>query len=422
MAVVRAQVEANEIEAIVRKLPTLFDRDDTWYSQIEKKNVEIVSDRDMRVPLEIRPGGNFGMFDPDGGDMGRGDGPTFDKAIVNVVHFKHGVEWTSRAEWATDSSRKAILDTVKHNIAKSMPEFRRHVDSLYMTAGNGVLATVTTVNTTGPNDIVTATTDGFGVRLLRFGQFVHVFSADLQTKRTTGEGTRIVAYDLPNKTVELNPQVTGIVATDVIVVGGSSIPATDPVSLLGVPYHNNASSVGEWLGFDRSTTPEIRSNEVDAAGSSLALPFARLAVNKIGDRLGIDRLRTKLQAWTHPAQVQSYEELGQLAIQIHKTTQDEGLNLYYGENMQLAGAPLKKHFSWDRTRIDFNDMDLWGRAEMHPASMWKDRNGNRFFPIRGASGGVAAAQIFYLTASIQAFHCNPVANSFISNLAVPSGY
>ena len=73
-----AQVLGVELERVSPKVPTLFDRDDVFYSSIEKRNVETISSRDMRVPLELRPGGKFGHYDPDGGDLGRGTGPVFD--------------------------------------------------------------------------------------------------------------------------------------------------------------------------------------------------------------------------------------------------------------------------------------------------------------------------------------------------------
>ena len=65
-----AQVVGAELERVLPKVPTLFDRDDVFYSQLDKKPVEVISSRDMRIPLELRPGGKTGYYDPDGGDMG----------------------------------------------------------------------------------------------------------------------------------------------------------------------------------------------------------------------------------------------------------------------------------------------------------------------------------------------------------------
>jgi len=89
--------------------------------------------------------------------------------------------------------------------------------------------------------------------------------------------------------------------------------------------------------------------------------------------------------------------------------------------MQLAGAPVKTSYSWDKTRIDFVVADVWGRAEMHPADFYTV-DGRRIFEIRGSSGGVATSQIFYITASFNLFVSNPAVCSYISGLTVPTGY
>lgn len=411
-----SQVVGTEIERVSPKVPTLFDRDSVFFATIEKRDVEKISARDMRIPLEIRPGGNFGHYDPDGGDLGLGDGPTFDKAVVNTVHLRHAIQWTKKAEWATDDARKAVLNTFRHLMAKSMSEFRRQVDSLTMTGGDGVVANITSVSTAAGVDTYTCTTDGFGVRLLRFGQTVNIYNSALSTNRTVGAERKISALDLVNKTFSI-PAVTGAIATDKVVISGLS--ATPPVSLLGVPYHHTNASTGTWLGFTRSATPEIRANRVSAAGN-LALSHARLAMNKIGDRVGIENGFNPV-AWMHPCQKQAYEQLGQLVSVISKTAKEDSLNMYFGDNMQLAGAPIKTSFSWDKTRIDFVITDVWGRAELHPAGFY-EVDGRKMFEIRGASGGVAASQVFYLVASFNFFVNNPAACAYIDGLTVPTGY
>jgi hypothetical protein len=147
-----------------------------------------------------------------------------------------------------------------------------------------------------------------------------------------------------------------------------------------------------------------------------------LAINKIGDRLGEEAMSKKLKAWMHPCQVQAYEELGMLASVINKEAKEEGLNMYFNENMQLAGAPVKKHFSWDKTRIDFLVMDYIKRAEFHPCGFMKDANGLTKFQLRGASGGMGAGAITYIVASWNMYVEIPAAMSYISSLTTPSGY
>jgi hypothetical protein len=72
-------------------------------------------------------------------------------------------------------------------------------------------------------------------------------------------------------------------------------------------------------------------------------------------------------------------------------------------------------------RIDFIVDQLWGRGEILPIGFYKT-DGRNIFEIRGASGGVATADIFYMVAGFQTFVSNPAGTSYIDNLAVPSGY
>jgi len=416
MAVVESQVAATELEKVIPKVRMLFERDDKFYAHIKKRDVEKISHRQMRVPLELRPGGSFQYFNPDGGDLGRGGGPTFDKAVLNCVFLSENIEYTKLTQWATDDARKSIINAVRRLTATALDEMRRQLDSQLMQAGDGVIGVITTDTPAGGSNVLSLTTDGFGARLMRFGQTVQVWDTTLTIKR--GEG-KVTLYDVENKSISLTPQVAGVVPGDKIVTAGLAAPAALP-ALFGVPYHHSNASTGTWLGFSRSTTPEIKANRINAGGAGLSLPLARLAMNKIGNRVGIDN-NFNPTAWLHPAQLAAYEEIGQLVSTITKTTKDEGLNMYFGNNMQLAGASTKASFSWDKTRIDFIVDEVWGRAEILPIGFYTT-DGRKIFEIRGPSGGVATAEIFYMVVGMQTFVSNPAACSYIDNLAVPVGY
>lgn len=420
-----ASVLATELERVETKIPILFDRDSTFFSQIEKRPGEIVSEIAMRQPLEISPGGTSGHWSSDGGDMGVGGLPFYDKAEINTVEYLHRLAWTTRRKWATDSTRKAVVNAFRRDLASGMKEMRRNVDSLIMTAGNGVLGTITNVTTNTPvgSDTITLTTDGFGARLLRKNNRYNIWDPTLTILRNaTGLANEptITYYDLANKTIQVSPSNAAYQNGDLIVSGGLPMQVSPPISFLGVPYHHSNSSTGTWLGFNRATTPEIRANRV-AAGGVLALQMPRLALNKVGDRVGIDNT-WKGAAWMHPCQVAAYEELGQEVIRIDKSAKEEGLNMYFNDNMQIAGAPMRKSYSWDKTRIDFVDYSVWGRAEFYPAQWYKDENGNRYFVQYGTSGGISANNLAYIVCSFNTYVNNPAACTYIDTLTVPSGY
>lgn len=416
MAVIESQVAALELERVLPKIRVLFERDDKFYANIKKRDVEKISNRQMRVPLELRPGGSFQYFNADGGDLGRGGGPTFDKAVLTSVFVSENIEYTKLTQWSTDDERKSITNGIRRLTATALDELRRQLDAQMMQAGNGVIGTVTTDTPAAGSNVITLTTDGFGARLIRYGQTVQVFDTTLATLRGSGV---ITQWDVENKTVSITPQIAGVVATDLIVTNGITSPTSLP-ALYGVPYHHSNASTGTWLGFSRSATPEIRSNRVNAGGAGLSLPLPRLAMNKIGNRVGIDN-SFKPNAWMHPCQKQAYEEIGMLVSIIQKSAKEEKLNMYFGDGMQMAGADVKDSFNWDKTRIDFVTDEVWGRGEILPIGFYTT-DGRKIFEIRGPSGGVMTADIFYMVNGMQTFVSNPAATAYIDVLAVPTGY
>ena len=111
-----------------------------------------------------------------------------------------------------------------------------------MTSGTGILATGSAVSAaggaSGGDRWTVAATDGFGVRLLRFGQDVGIFDSTLATKR--GEVT-IDYYDLANRIVDTTPALAGVTNGDMLVTSG--LTAT-PVGMYGVPYHHSNAFIG----------------------------------------------------------------------------------------------------------------------------------------------------------------------------------
>jgi hypothetical protein len=416
MAVVESQVAGLELERVIPKIRVLFERDDKFYANIKKRDVEKISNRQMRVPLELRPGGSFQYFNADGGDLGRGGGPTFDKAVLTSVFVSENIEYTKLTEWSTDDERKAVTNGVRRLTATALDELRRQLDAQMMQSGDGVIGVISAVSTAGGVDTYTLGTDGFGARLMRYGQTVQVFDTTLAVLRGSGVITK---WDVENKSIDVTPAVAAAAATDKLVTNGIANPTALP-ALYGVPYHHSNASTGTWMGFSRSATPEIRANRVNGLNAALTLPLPRLAMNKIGNRVGLDNT-FKPTAWLHPCQKQAYEEIGQLVSIIHKMPKEEGLNMYFGDGMQMAGASLKDSFNWDKTRIDFIVDEVWGRGEILPIGFYTT-DGRRIFEIRGPSGGVATADIFYMVVGMQTFVSNPAACAYIDALAVPTGY
>lgn len=415
MALTNAQVVALQLEKVRRKLPILYERDDTFFSLIQKRDVERVSTRTARIPLQVSPGGNFGYASFDGGDLGRGSGTTYDFAQITPVGLRFAVEITKLVEYATNASDKAVEDAAKRNVADAMKQFRHDIDASLQTAGNGVLGTVATVNL-GTNTL-TLTDAPFGARLIRTNQNVQVYDSTLTTNR--GEFTAQAVTNSLGVTptvVAAGALPAGTSAGDLLVVDGVS--GASPTFIYGIPYHHNSATAGSWMGISRSQ-PYAVANGVNANNAALTLPVLRLAFNQVRQAIGVDSLGNLV--WHgHPTQVAAYEELGFVISEIEKGGANQDLDLLF-RNKTIGGVRIKENIHADISRLDLVNLETWGRVEWLPIDYY-EIGGQTVFPVYGVSGGIAASYLFYLVTGVQFFVDNPRAISSVTSLAVPAGY
>lgn len=419
-AMVNADTVAVQLEKVRSRIPLLYERDTdgTFFSKVEKKG-DKVSSRNMRIPLQLRPGGRGGLFSPDGGGMGRGTATKYDVAQVTPVHLKFGVEINKLAEWATDSGEKAVEQVAKKEVKNSMAQFRSFIDKLCQRPSTGQLGTVAGV----VGSVITLGASNFKAdQVFHVGQAVVFADAGLTTLRNSGALATITAVDRLNGKLTVDAVPGAVVNTDVILLEGSTVGAGSITStaLFGIPYHQSNAQTGTWLNLNRANYPETWAPAVNASSGPLALSQVRLALNSIRATLGLDAIKT-LTAYTHIAQEDAYESLGIVISEIIKQgSSDQELDLFFG-NKKMAGVPITCSFNADPTRIDFLDFSAWGRAVMKDVDLY-EVGGNTVFPIYDTTGGLAAAVIYYYITSFQLFTENPRRGSYIYSLAVPSGY
>src|SRR3954469_17663571 len=94
-----ANVIALQLEKVRKKLPLLYERDDILLTMIQQRgDVEKVSSRQMRLPLQTQSGGVAGQASMDGDDLGRGSGTKYDFATVTPIFFRFATEITKLVE------------------------------------------------------------------------------------------------------------------------------------------------------------------------------------------------------------------------------------------------------------------------------------------------------------------------------------
>lgn len=321
----------------------------------------------------------------------------------------------SGGEYATNATDKAVEDAAKRNVADAMKQFRRDIDAALQTAGNGVLATVATVNT-GTNTL-TLNEAPFGARLIRTNQNIQVYDPTLTTNR--GEITAQAVTNSLGATPTLvasGALPAGTAAGDVLVVDGVS--GASPTFIYGIPYHHNSATSGSWMGISRSQ-PYAVANGVNANNAALTLPVLRLAFNQVRQAIGVDSLGNLI--WHgHPTQVAAYEELGFVISEIEKGGANQDLDLLF-RNKTIGGVRVKENIHADVSRLDLVNLETWGRVEWLPIDYY-EIGGQTVFPVYGVSGGIAASYLFYLVTGVQFFVDNPRAISSVTSLAVPAGY
>jgi hypothetical protein len=417
-----AQTIALQLEKVRDKVPLLYERDDVLLTMIQQRgDVEKVSSRNMRLPLQVNPGGKAGSYNADGGDLGRGSGTSYDVAQISPIFFRFAIEISKLVEYATNAREKAIENATKREVANGMKQFRAFLDKLIQTGGNGVLGTIASVG--GSTFTMTVPT---GAALVYVGQTIQIYDPTLTTNRNTAAGvvTTVLAADPVNaQTITVDNVPTGTSANDVIVHDG--LTGSQPVSLFGLKYHQNNATTGTWLNLNRATYPQqLATPRVNGGNSALVPGYVRLAINKVRKALGIAQLG-KLIAYTSVEQEHAWENLGITISQIIKEGGSGGrtsdLDLLFSGRKTMSGIPIKSSINADQTRVDFLDLSHWGRAVMKDIDYF-EIGGQTVFPIYGTSGGIAAAFIFYFDTGFQVWNDSPRSGSYVDTLARPSGY
>ena len=214
-----ANVIALQLEKVRDKVPLLYERDDILLTMIQQRgDVEKVSSRNMRLPLQVNPGGKAGSYNADGGDLGRGSGTQYDVAQVSPIFFRFAIEITKLVEYATTGRERAIENAAKREVANGMKQFRSFLDKLMQTAGNGVLGTISSIASTTFTMTVPS-----GAALVYPGQTIQVYDSTLTTNRNVAASvtTTVTAADpVTAQTITVDNVPAGTVATDVIVHDG----------------------------------------------------------------------------------------------------------------------------------------------------------------------------------------------------------
>jgi hypothetical protein len=397
----------------------LFLQDHTLFDKIQQgKNLQRISSRAMRVPLDIIPGGSPSQINPDGGPLGRGSAIYSDYGQITSVYFDTALEWTMLMDAATDSKEKAIESSVKKTLKGGITTMRTFIESLLNTDGSGTLDTVSSVS----GSTITVATNA---NQFKGNWQVDVWSALGGTKR--GTFTVFTVDGIANQITATGPlPATGgaTQAGDLLLVHGA--PGIANSSLAGIETYQVDSNTGMFLQLPRSSYPGMLKTPHVAAGNSPLTPqMIRLLQARMRMQAGIETPNVEGGIWhMNQDQESAWENVGLVVTQVIQNQ----LGGSASEDMlkrtapkRMGDLPILCSLNAQPGRTDLLILNHWGRAETQKLGPYES-GGQTVFPAYGSDGSVATSNLSYLVCGFNVYLDNPRAGGFIDGLLLPNGF
>ena len=409
-----------QMEKVRDKLQDLFETSSLLSSAIKKgAETETVSTRDYRIPLVVASGGDYGTFNPDGGDMGRGSGMQAVHMISAFFTTKLAFELTDLQMNATAKSDIAVAKVFAKTISSAMKMFQAYDDFAFHRPADAVIGIGTAHANVGGVSVYTLDST-FATQLFRRGMPVHVYDTTLATQRTTpGSAPRVTAVDIPNNKVTLSALIGSAASTDKITFDG--VVGATPTWKHGLPYFASSTSSGNLLSLSKSANPEIISSYVNAASNGLLPAYGLALLDQMTQRR--DDIG-KLKGVAHQKQRNAWYIQGIQISEWQRGKSDEMIDIVPKVGNGTAGFTfcgidhmIDKH--QNRSRIDWIDFSTFGRM-INKELDYHTVEGRKLFELRGTSGGVAAGMLFYLEQHEDWYNSDPGSLGYIDNLTIPS--
>lgn len=392
---------------------------------ISKGEVEIVGERDYRIPFKTTFGGRLGHYDNQLGDMGRGSSPQGNVMLQSFYSMRLNFEFDALQIKATTNKSVAVQNPFLQCIADGFREFELLWDKVIHNNGTAVLATSNAYSTATGVSVYTMT-NTFGTQLLRRGQYYSIYDATLTTLRSSGTlyATQI---NTGARTMTLNGIVPNGASGDLICFEGVS--GASPAGPRGLAYWISAATSGTTAGINRANEYEIISKSVSGTNG-----LTVETVMALWDRILMDRGEVpNLMGLCAPAQ-RAYAYSQMVALQTSFMDSGDKIGNLFDRLPKLKG---REFFMWggvphyvdihsDATTNNYIVPSDFGRARLAPTGFYetpgKSGQDARFIQIYGGSGGPAAGVWFGLTKDDDMYCLNPGQQGLINNLPLGSLY
>jgi hypothetical protein len=386
----------------------------------KKGEVEMIGERDYRIPAETIPGGDAGTYDPQGGDMGRGSMPQGLAMIQSYFPFRLNYELDKLSIKATTNT--GIKNPFTLCVSRAYKEFMLYRDKWNHGDGTATLATATAHSSSSGVSVYTLDSV-FSAQLLRRGQPVTVYNNGLTTLNTAA--LRIAGINSAAPSVTLNGVVPSAAATDKICFAGVS--GASPTGPRGLAYWISSATSGTTANINRANESQIISKSTNAASA----PYIVEHVMGLYDQILNDRgeVAQELLGVCAPAQrAAAYNNIMSIQNILLDSTKAQAVDrlpqLKGRDSFMYGNVPHYVDIHHDKTKVNFIVPRMWGMARLSDADFFetdgKSGPDARFIQIYGGSGGPAAATWFGLTVEENPYTIDPGSQGLVYNLPLPA--
>lgn len=409
-----AQALQSELEHVRMQLETEFQLDAGLWGEIEDKteSIDDISMRQVRLPVSMAQPGFFNQFNPDGGDLGVGNGLITDAFLISPTFLEQGIGWTWLTEIAASGGKKSVKDIVKELHDKAMMMFKSNLDAtLAASDGSGFLDTVVST----ANGQITVN----NANLFQDQGIYQGYSAG-----GAFQGTFQVSYtDATNNLLNVQGGIPGAIGAGTkLYISGSSTTASS--CLMGIPGLQQQSNTGVFQGINRVTYPGRLTTPQIGSGSpgSLTQLIARRMLNAIKTAMGKEYTKNqRIVFHGNLDQATAWELVGVAVSQViqNQLKGTSSQDMLQKEMPQtIAGREYFENIHGVPGRLDALCLDCWGKVTIQEIDYYSN-NGNTVFPQYGGSGGIATSSLAYLVWGGQVFNMNTRAGSYATGLTQP---
>ena len=418
-----AQTFALQHEKVRPQLSLLYQLDATLWNEIKSRtDIEVVSSRPTRVPLELLAGGTFTSNSPDGQDIGTGSAPVTDFMTLVPTYFFQCSQWTKQAEISTNSDQKAIEDYSKLLMKRAMENFNTYMEAVFTQGdGSNTLDTVATTAPVGQQYILVNNANQFQDQ-----QPIDIWTA---INGTLSSQNVVQSVDAVNKTLWLAyPLSAQATAGYPILVRGSA--GVSNSGLFGLFTYALSSNTGTVAGLSRSAYPgKLTTPYVNGGGFTLNQSEARRLQGQLKISIGaLKAMELDLMFNMGPDMLAAWENTGIAVSSViqNQLTGDSSQDMLKKHTPKtFMGYPIigdgEGNIHAKLGRIDGIALKTYFRCENQPIDYY-EVGGQTIFPSYGGSGGLNTSSFFYLWTGVQVGCENVRTQCYMDNVAIPTGY